>query len=93
VVIKSFRHKGLQRFFASGSKAGIIPDHAPRLRILLTDLNAVTHVEDLDTPGYRLHQLTEDQAGRWSLTVRANWRITFDFVDGDAYIVNYEDYH
>jgi len=92
-VIKSFEHKGLKRFFDTGSKAGINPKHADRLNEQLTVLDSAEDVDDVDLPGYRLHMLTGDQAGRWSITVQANWRITFDFIEGDAYIVDYEDYH
>ena len=93
MAIKSFQHKGLQRFFETGSKAGTIPAHAARLRMQLLALDAAETVEALRFPTYRLHQLAGDLEGRWSITVQANWRITFDFIDGDAHIVNYEDYH
>ena len=93
MAIKSFAHKGLQRFFETGSKAGIIPAHATRLRMQLLALAAAETVEALRFPAYRLHQLTGDLAGRWSITVQGNWRITFDFADGDVYNVDYEDYH
>jgi proteic killer suppression protein len=92
-VIKSFQHKGLRRFFETGSKAGIIPQHANRLRMQLAALNDASTIEDLDQPGYRLHPLTADQAVRWSITVQANWRMTFDFTGGDVYVLDYEDYH
>ena len=93
MAIKSFRRKGLRTFFESGSRAGVIPAHVRRLRALLIALDQAEAVVELDQPGFRLHQLRGDQAGRWSLTVQANWRITFDFIDSDAYIVDYEDYH
>ncbi|MDR1999825.1 MAG: type II toxin-antitoxin system RelE/ParE family toxin [Frankiaceae bacterium] len=92
-MIKTFAHKGLARFHATGSKAGIIPAHAQRLRDQLLALDTASRIDDLLIPGWRLHQLRGDQSGRWSITVQANWRITFDFHDGDAHIVDYEDYH
>jgi len=92
-VIKSFRHKGLHRFFTTGSKAGINPVHAARLRLQLAAIDTAVTIDDIDLPGYRLHSLVADQADRWSIVVQANWRITFEFADGDAHILDYEDYH
>lgn len=92
-MISSFRHKGLEDFFLTGSKKGIQPIHAKRLRMQLSALNTAQAIEDMDLPGYRLHELTGDRRGVWSITVSANWRITFKFANGNAEIVNYEDYH
>jgi len=88
-MIKSFKHKGLENFYASGSTKGIQAKHAKKLRMQLAALDTAYHIEDLDIPGYRLHQLK----GLWPITVNANWRLTFEFTDGNVYIVNYEDYH
>jgi len=92
-MIKSFKHKGLEKFYASGSTKGIQAKHAKKLRMQLAALDTAHLVEDLDIPGYRLHQLKGSLKGLWSITVNANWRITFEFTDGNVYIVNYEDYH
>jgi proteic killer suppression protein len=92
-MIKSFKHKGLENFYASGSTKGIQAKHAKKLRMQLAALDTAHLVEDLDIPGYRLHQLKGSLKGLWSITVNANWRITFEFTDGNVYIVNYEDYH
>jgi proteic killer suppression protein len=92
-VIKSFRHKGLQRFFETGSKAGIQPDQAGKLRRQLALLDAATAVEEMNIPGWRLHALKGDLAGHWSVTVSGNWRLTFAFVGMDAVWVDYLDYH
>ena len=92
-VIKSFLHKGLRRFFESGSKSGIRPDHAVRLSQQLAALDTATCLEDMNLPGYGLHPLTGDHAGQWAVTVKKNWRITFEFHGEDAYIVDYKDYH
>ena len=92
-MIKSFKHKGLEKFYSSGSTKGIQAKHAKRLRMQLAALDTAHLVEDLDIPGYRLHQLKGSLKGLWSITVNANWRITFEFTDGNVYIVNYEDYH
>jgi len=92
-MIKSFRHKGLEKFYSSGSTKGIQAKHANKLRMQLIALDTAHDIEDLDIPGYRLHRLKGSLKGYWSITVNANWRITFEFTDGNIYIVNYEDYH
>ncbi|HEY9136481.1 MAG TPA: type II toxin-antitoxin system RelE/ParE family toxin [Pseudomonadales bacterium] len=92
-MIKSFKHKGLEKFYASGSTKGIQAKHANKLRMQLVALDTAYQIEDLDIPGYRLHQLKGNLKGLWSITVNANWRITFEFSEGNVYIVNYEDYH
>ncbi|MBX3661263.1 MAG: type II toxin-antitoxin system RelE/ParE family toxin [Burkholderiales bacterium] len=92
-MIQSFRHKGLKRFFESGSAAGIQPHHAKRLRMLLAALDTAQSVEDMDVRGFRLHPLKGDERGRWSVWVNGNWRMTFEFRDGHAYVLDYEDYH
>jgi proteic killer suppression protein len=92
-MIKSFRHKGLRRFFETGSTSGIQAAHAKRLRMLLVALETAQTIDDMDIPGFRLHPLKGDLDGRWSVSVSGNWRMTFEFRDGNAYIVDYEDYH
>lgn len=92
-MIKSFKHKGLQRFFEAGSVAGINPAHRQKLRIRLAALDTAHIIDDMDLPGFRLHPLKGDKQGLWVIDVSKNWRITFEFIDGNAYIVNYEDYH
>jgi proteic killer suppression protein len=92
-MIKSFRHKGLEKFYNTGSRAGIQPHHAKRLRMQLAALDTAGSIDDMDIPGFRLHPLKGSDKRRWSIWVNGNWRITFEFVDGDAYILDYEDYH
>jgi len=92
-VIKSFKHQGLAEFFNSGSTRGIKAAHARKLRMQLAAMDTATVIEDMNIPGYRLHPLKGDRKGLWSITVSGNWRVTFGFTDGNAYIVNYEDYH
>ena len=92
-MIQSFRHKGLRRFYETGSLAGIQPKHGNRLRILLVALDTAQTVGDMDVPGFRLHPLRGSEKGRWSVWVNGNWRITFEFRDGQAYVLDYEDYH
>lgn len=92
-MIKSFRHKGLRRFYEAGSLAGIQAQHAKRLRLQLAALDTATSIEDMDIPGFRLHPLKGSEQGRWSIWVNGNWRLTFAFSDGNAYVLDYEDYH
>ena len=92
-MIKSFRHRGIERFFRSGSKAGIQPKHAEKLRIQLFALDNAKKAEDMDAPGWRLHRLKGDLAGHWSIDVSGNWRLTFKFEGEDAILVDYQDYH
>ncbi len=93
VMIKSFKHKGLERFFTKGSKAGIQANHASKLRLQLSALHTAMTIEDMKLPGWKLHNLSGNRADTWSITVNGNWRITFIFENGNVYIVNYEDYH
>jgi proteic killer suppression protein len=92
-MIKSFRHKGIQEFFETGSKAGIQPAQAARLRVQLTRLDAATAPNDMNAPGWRLHQLSGNLSGCWSVAVNGNWRLTFYFAGTDAVLVDYQDYH
>ncbi len=92
-MIKSFQHKGLRLFFETGSKAGIKPDHAPRLMRQLLRLDIAKTANDVNLPGWGLHQLVGSLEGHYSITVNGNWRITFKFEDKDVALVNYLDYH
>ncbi|VAW45447.1 Toxin HigB [hydrothermal vent metagenome] len=92
-MIKEFKHKGLEKFFLRGTKAGIQAKHAARLSIVLGRLHASTTPQDMDLPGLKLHELVGKRKGIWSVKVNGNWRITFEFRGEDVYIVDYEDYH
>lgn len=92
-MIKAFRHKGLEKFFHTGSKAGIQPMHAPRLRLQLARLDAASEPEDMNLPGWKFHALKGDLAGHFAVTVNKNWRLTFTFDGEDAALVDYQDYH
>jgi len=92
-MIKSFKHKGLKRFFETSNVTGINPSHRQKIRIRLAALDTATTLEDMDLPGFRLHLLKGDKQGVWAVDVSKDWRITFEFIDGNAYIVNYKDYH
>ena len=92
-MIKSFKHKGLQKFFETGSAAGINAVHKRKSSMRLVALDTALCIDDIDLPGFRLHSLKGTLEGIWAIDVNKNWRITFEFIDGDAYLVNYEDYH
>jgi toxin HigB-1 len=92
-VIKSFRRKGIEKFFTTGSKAGIQPKHARILEEQLGALNAASKPEDMNFPGWELHLLKGNFQGFYAISVSKNWRLTFTFEDDDAVLVNYQDYH
>lgn len=92
-VIRSFRHRGVERFFRTGSKAGIQPKHAARLRIQLTTLNLAASPLDMNRDGWDWHPLKGDLQGHFAVSVSGNWRLTFAFESGDAILVDYQDYH
>lgn len=93
-MIKTFRHKGLESFFTTGSKAGINAQHAQKLKLILSAMHVAEQADDLRAPAsWRLHALIGNYAGYWSLTVNGNWRIVFRFIDRDIELVDYLDYH
>ncbi|QSA98818.1 type II toxin-antitoxin system RelE/ParE family toxin [Methylococcus sp. EFPC2] len=92
-MIKTFRHKGLQAFFETGSKAGIQPHHAAKLGRQLARLDTATCSADMNVPGWGLHTLSGDLAGHYTISVNGNWRVTFTFEGEDAILVDYQDYH
>ena len=92
-MIKSFRHKGLKRFHLTGDTSGVQAGHIEKLAYQLDMLEAAETITDMAKPGWRLHSLKGTQKGRWAVSVSGNWRLTFEFSRGNAYTVNYEDYH
>ena len=92
-MIKSFRHRGIEQFFKNGSKAGIQPKHAEKLRRQLFALDNAMLPDDMKAPGWRLHPLRGHLTGHWSVDVSGNWRLTFKFEGEDAILVDYQDYH
>ena len=92
-MILSFKHKGLEKFFATGSKAGIQAAHASKLAILLARLDSANDVQDMNVPGFGLHALSGNLNTHWSVKVNGNWRVTFKFEQGHAEVVDYQDYH
>ncbi len=92
-MIKGFRHRGLERYFLRGTKAGIQAKQEKRIWLILGRLHASTSPRDMDLPGLRLHPLKGKRKGAWSVAVSGNWRITFAFDGADVVDVDYEDYH
>ncbi len=92
-MIKSFAHKGLEKFFRTGSKASIRADHASKLKRQLARLDVASKPQDMNVPGWKLHPLSGELADHWAVWVNGNWRLTFRFDGADAEIVNYQDYH
>ena len=92
-VIVSFRHKGLERLYGAGTKAGVQTAHVPKLRRILSALDVAAGPDDLAIPSFRTHRLKGDLAGHWSISVSGNWRVIFRFVEGDVELVDYQDYH
>ncbi|MDR1326927.1 MAG: type II toxin-antitoxin system RelE/ParE family toxin [Heliobacteriaceae bacterium] len=92
-MIKSFKHKGLEAFFKTGSLKGIQAQHRDKLEIILAILNRAKYIEDLNINMFNLHPLKGDLKGLWSIKVNGNWRITFKFEDENVYVVDYQDYH
>ncbi len=92
-MIGTWRHKGLKRFYETGSRSGIQPAHASRLRMQFAAMETAHSVDDMDIPGFRLHPLKGSDRGRWSIWVNGNWRLTFEFRDGNVHVLDYEDYH
>ena len=92
-MIRSFRHRGLEKFFNTGSKAGIQPKHASKLRLQLFALDNARLPGDMNAPGWKLHSLSGELKGHWAISVGGNWRLTFMFEGEDAVLVDYQDYH
>lgn len=93
VVIVSFRHKGIQNLYESGSQRGVQSAHVPKLLRILSILDVASGPRDIAIPGFRTHRLSGDMAGYWSVRVSGNWRVTFRFVHDDVELVDYQDYH
>ncbi len=93
IMIVSFKHKGLERFYKTSKSSGVQAKHTKRSRLILTNLDQAEAPDDMDLPGLRLHELKGQRENTWSVSVSGNWRVTFRFKGRDADIVNYEDYH
>lgn len=93
MAIKSFKHKGIRLFFLKGNASGVMPEHIKRLRTRLAVLNSADSIDDIDLPGYRLHPLEGNLSGKWAINVSGNWRLFFEFINGDVHVLDYGDYH
>jgi len=92
-VAKSFRHKGLRTLYETGKTTGVQSSHARKLRMQLAALDSAQVIGDMDVPGFDLHELRGDRKRQWAISVNGNWRVTFEFRDGNAFVLDYEDYH
>jgi proteic killer suppression protein len=92
-MIQSIKNKPLRLLFEKDDVSKIRPDFIRKVENILTRLHAAKEIKDMNAPGYNLHQLTGNRKGTWSITIKENWRITFQFENGDAFEVNMEDYH
>ncbi len=92
-MIRTFRHKGIEAFFLTGKTAGVQAKHAARLRLQLARLSVANEAKDMNAPGWKLHPLKGRLKDHWAVSVSGNWRLTFTFENGDAVLVDYQDYH
>ncbi|MBR0572609.1 MULTISPECIES: type II toxin-antitoxin system RelE/ParE family toxin [Pasteurellaceae] len=92
-MIISFKHKGLEKFYKTGSTAGIVVSHKKKLQILLTHLENTKVINDMNIIGFDLHKLSGNLKDHWSVKVNGNWRVTFKLENGHIQVVDYQDYH
>jgi proteic killer suppression protein len=92
-MIVSFKHKGIEEFYKTGNKRRIQVKHAKRLRFQMAALDSAHQIEDCNLPSYNLHPLKGNKKHLWAITVNGNWRLTFEFKEGNVHILNDEDYH
>ena len=92
-MIASFKHRGLKRLYEQGDRSKVPPEYVQKLERILFSLDNAVVVKDLDVPGYRLHPLSANYRGHWSIVVRDNWRVVFRFEDGQALDIDLIDYH
>ena len=92
-MIQSYKNKALEKLFKEGNAKGIPKELEKRTRARLEVIDTATIIDDINIPGYRLHELKGDRQGTWSIRVSGNWRITFTFSDNNAYDIDFEDYH
>lgn len=92
-MIKSFKHKGLKKLFEKDDGSGVKPEHRKKLIRILDRLDASPQPTDMNLPSFKLHELSGNEKGTWSVSVNGNWRVTFRFKDENAIVVDYRDYH
>ena len=90
---RNFKHRGLQRLFERADRSRIRPDLVAKVERVLARLDASAEPKDMDVPGFGLHAMTGDRKGYWSVVVSRNWRVTFRFEEGQAWDVDFVDYH
>jgi toxin HigB-1 len=92
-MIKSFKHRGIEKLFFSGDKSGVQEKHLKRLQMILAMLNTADYPCDMNAPGLKLHKLKGARKNQYAVSVSGNWRMTFKMQKGDVFEINYEDYH
>ena len=92
-MIKTFKHKGLENLYLNGIKKGVQAKHVKRLLDILDLLNAADNIQVMNFPGSKLHKLNPKSKDIWAVSISGNWRVSFKFIDGDAYLIDYLDYH
>jgi toxin HigB-1 len=92
-MIRTIRHRGLRRLYEDDDRSKLRPDLVDKIVLMLGRLDAAVTIEDMNVPGFGLHRLSGDLKGFWSVTVSRNWRIVFRFEGGDAFDVDFLDYH
>jgi toxin HigB-1 len=92
-MIISIRHKGLKRLFTKNDASKLPAEQLPKIRAILARLQVARNVQDMNFDGSGFHQLAGDLKDFYSVKVTGNYRIIFRFADGDAYDVDYLDYH
>ncbi|AFJ45960.1 type II toxin-antitoxin system RelE/ParE family toxin [Shimwellia blattae] len=92
-MIKHFKHKGLEMLWTRGDEKHFNKHDIKRISNRLAVIHRARTVEEINLPSFKLHRLKGEREAVYAVTVRANYRITFEFINGNAYILNYEDYH
>ena len=92
-MIVSFKYKGVKELYDDDRTSKLPAEQLPKIRLMLTRLDAATHPEIMRVPGYKFHELVGDREGTYSIKVTGNYRITFSFIGENVANVNYEDYH
>ena len=92
-MIRTFKDAALKRYWSTGKAKGLPAQDVPKIKRILSALNSATKPADMNLPRYRFHQLKGNRRNTYAVTVRANWRITFEWENGAAVRVDLEDYH
>lgn len=92
-MIKSIQYKGLKLYWNKEDSTKLPADQLRKIRLVLDVLDAAAFIEDINFPVANLHALKDAFKNNWAVTIKANWRIIFEFINGDVYLVDYLDYH